>query len=69
MAYMEYTTLSAFKTYFPSSGMTDSEISSFISRASRLLDAELGDNIGEQTITKRMDGYNKPKLVMENRVT
>ena len=49
--------------------MTDSEISSFISRASRLLDAELGDNIGEQNITKRMDGYNKQKLVKENRVT
>lgn len=69
MAYMEYTTLSDFKTYFPNSGMTDEQISAFITRASKLLDAELGDNIWEQTITKRMDGYGKPKLILENRVT
>lgn len=66
---MEYTTLSAFKIYFPNSGMTDPEISAFITRATSLLDAELGDNIWQVTRTKRMDGYGKPKLIMENRVT
>lgn len=69
MAYMEYTTLSDFKAYFPNTTLSDGQISAFIMRASKLLDAELWDNIGEQTITKRMDGYGKAKLIMENRIT
>lgn len=68
MAYMEYTTLDDFKLFFPSTTLTDAQINALIARWSRLLDVELGDNIGEQTITKRMDGYGKAKLVMENKI-
>lgn len=68
MAYMEYTTLSALKMFAPSTGLTDPQLSALITRGSLLLDAELWDNIGEQTLTKRMDGYGKPKIVMEAKV-
>jgi hypothetical protein len=68
MAYLKYTTLDALKAYIGNTSLTDDQLNALITRASKLLDSELGDNIGLQTITKRMDGYGKPKLVMENRV-
>lgn len=68
MAYLKYTTLDALKAYMPTTTLTDDQLNELITRASKLLDSELGDNIWLQTITKRMDGYGKPKLVMENRV-
>lgn len=68
MAYLQYTTLDALKAYIGTTWLTDDQLNTLITRASKLLDSELGDNIGLQTITKRMDGYGKPKLVMENRV-
>lgn len=68
MAYLKYTTLDALKAYLPNTSLTDDQLDTLITRASKLLDSELGDNIWLQTITKRMDGYGKPKLVMENRV-
>lgn len=68
MAYLKYTTLDALKAYLPNTSLTDDQLNTLITRASKLLDSELGDNIWLQTITKRMDGYGKPKLIMENRV-
>lgn len=68
MAYLKYTTLDALKAYIGNTSLTDDQLNTLITRASKLLDTELGDNIWLQTITKRMDGYWKPKLVMENRV-
>lgn len=68
MAYLKYTTLDALKAYIGNTSLTDDQLNTLITRASKLLDSELGDNIWLQTITKRMDGYGKPKLVMENRV-
>lgn len=68
MAYLKYTTLDALKAYLPNTSLTDDQLNALITRASKLLDSELGDNIWLQTITKRMDSYGKPKLIMENRV-
>ena len=68
MVYLEYTTVSRLKNYLANTTLTDEQLHSLIIRASRLLDNELGDNIGQQTITKRIDGYGKPKIVLENTV-
>lgn len=68
MSYLEYSTVDNLKTYLPNTWLSDEQLGVLITRASRLLDAELWDNIGQKTITKRMDGYGKAKLVMENRV-
>lgn len=68
MAYMEYTTLADLKSALPNTGLTDPQLTALITRASLLLDAELWDNIGEQTLTKRIDWYGKAKVVMENNV-
>ena len=68
MAYLEYTTLVQLKGYLPNTMLTDEQLTSLITRASRLLDSELGGNIGEQTITKRVDGYGKPKIILENTI-
>ena len=68
MTYLKYTTLDALKGYIQDTSLTDDQLNQLITRASRLLDSELWDNIWLQTLTKRMDGYGKAKLVMENRI-
>lgn len=68
MAYLEYTTVSRLRNYLPNTMLTDQQLSSLIIRASRLLDSELGDNIGQQTLTKRIDGYGKSKIILENTI-
>jgi len=51
-----YTTLPILKTFL---GITDStqdtELTQLITQATALVDTELGDNIGTQTITERLD--------------
>jgi hypothetical protein len=45
MAYLKYTTLDALKAYIPNTTLTDEQLNTLITRASKLLDSELGDNI------------------------
>ena len=68
MAYLKYSTVEKLKAYLGNNSLSVDQLQDLIDRGSRLLDAELGDNIGETSKTKRVDGYGKPRIIMENTV-
>ena len=68
MVYLAYTTVEKFKAYLPNTWLSDAELNTLITKASKLLDSELGGNIWIQSITRRIDGYGKAKIILENNI-
>lgn len=66
---MEYTTLERLKSFLTiTDDSQDAELSELITQATALVDIELGDNMGTQTITRRVDGNGCERIIMENRI-
>lgn len=66
---MEYTTLARLKTFLSITDTTqDTALTTLITQATALVDIELGDNLGTATVTRKMDGNETNRLIMENTV-
>lgn len=67
---MEYTTLSNLKTYLGITGNSqDGALSSLITLCSEMLSLELGDDLGQKTVTRRINGSGTYRVVLENNVS
>lgn len=66
---MQYATLAQLKTFLGITGTDrDTELTELIAQATALVDIELGDNLGTQTVTRRIDGTGQDRIILENRV-
>lgn len=66
---MLYTTVERLKKHLGIVGDgEDVALGELIDTATALVDVELGDNLGKDTFTRRVDGSGTSRIVMENRV-
>lgn len=67
---MEYTTLSNLKTYLGISGdAQNAALTSLITLCSEMLSLELGDDLGQKTVTRRVNWTGTYRIVLENNVS
>lgn len=66
---MEYTTLDSLKEFLDiSTDHLDDNLSALITRATKLLDLQFGDNLWVQSKTRYIDGNGTNRLIMENTI-
>lgn len=66
---MLYTDLATLKSFLGiSDNSQDTELTTLIEQATDLVDIELGDNLEKKTYTRRLDGNDQNRILMENRI-